>query len=130
MQWFWLSWQSGCFQYQRSAVRIQSLVKFIEHLFTVNHIEKAKIKKKRPGMAHFFKKRNETPQLGPAHTTMRIFFDLRWKVVSWKNCIFAQHCRTAFCTALPHCVLHSTAALRFAQHCRTAFSQHIAISLS
>ena len=28
---------------------------FIEHLFTVNCIEKTKIKKKRPGMAHFLK---------------------------------------------------------------------------
>ena len=29
---------------------------YIEHLFPVNCIEKMKIKKKRPGMAHFFKK--------------------------------------------------------------------------
>ena len=29
---------------------------YIEHLFTVNCIEKTKRKKKRPGMAHFFKK--------------------------------------------------------------------------
>ena len=29
---------------------------YIEHLFSVNCIEKTKIKKKRPGMAHFFKK--------------------------------------------------------------------------
>ena len=27
---------------------------YIEHLFTVNCIAKTKIKKKRPGMAHFF----------------------------------------------------------------------------
>ena len=53
-QWLWLSWYSGRFRYQRSAVRIQSLAKFIEHLFTVNCIEKTKIKKQRPGMAHFF----------------------------------------------------------------------------
>ena len=43
----WLSWESGRFQYQRSAVRIQSSAKFIEHLFTVNCIEKTKINKKR-----------------------------------------------------------------------------------
>ena len=29
---------------------------FIEHLFIINCIEKMKINKKRPGMAHFFKK--------------------------------------------------------------------------
>ena len=29
---------------------------YIEHLFTVNCIEKTKIKEKRPGMAHFLKK--------------------------------------------------------------------------
>ena len=29
---------------------------YIEHLFTVNCVEKTKIKKKRSGMAHFFKK--------------------------------------------------------------------------
>ena len=29
---------------------------FIEHLFIINCIEKTKINKKRPGMAHFFKK--------------------------------------------------------------------------
>ena len=49
-QWLWLSWQSDCFQIQRSSVRIQSSAKnYIEH-FTVNCIEKTKIK--RPGMAH------------------------------------------------------------------------------
>ena len=53
-QWLWLSWQSGCFKHQRSAVRIQSLAKFyMEHLFTVNCIEKTNINKKMPGMVHF-----------------------------------------------------------------------------
>ena len=37
-------------------VRIQSLEKFIEHLFTVNCIEKTKIKKKEAGNGPFFKK--------------------------------------------------------------------------
>ena len=32
-----------------SAIRIQSLAKFIEHLFTVNCIEKTKINKKEAG---------------------------------------------------------------------------------
>ena len=36
VQRLWLSWQRGCFRYQRSAVRIQSLAKFIMNLFTVN----------------------------------------------------------------------------------------------
>ena len=33
---------------------------YIEHCFTVNCIEKTKIKKKRPGTAHFFKKNTIT----------------------------------------------------------------------
>ena len=38
---------------QRSVVRIQPSTNFcIEHLFTVSCIEKMKIKKKRPGIAH------------------------------------------------------------------------------
>ena len=33
-QWLWLSWQSGRFRYQRSAVRIQSLARFYyEHIY-------------------------------------------------------------------------------------------------
>ena len=32
---------------------------FIEHLFIINCIEKTKINKKRPGMAHFFIVRNQ-----------------------------------------------------------------------
>ena len=55
-QWLWLSWQSGRFQYQRSAIRIQSLAKFIEHLFAVNCIEKTKIKKKEAENGPFLKK--------------------------------------------------------------------------
>ena len=56
-KWLWLSWQSGRFQYQRSAVRLQSLEKFILNicLFIISCIEKTKINKKRPGMAHFLK---------------------------------------------------------------------------
>ena len=44
----WLSWNSGRFQFQRSAVQIQSSTK-------INCIEKTKIKKNRSGMAHYFK---------------------------------------------------------------------------
>ena len=48
------SWQSGCFRHQGSAERVESLANFdMKHLFTINCIEKTKIKKKRPGMAHF-----------------------------------------------------------------------------
>ena len=54
-QWLWLSWQSGCFQFQRSAVRIPSSAKIYIEYFTVNCIEKTKIKKKRPGKAHLKK---------------------------------------------------------------------------
>ena len=41
---------------QTPEVRIQSSANFyIEHLFTVNYIEKANIKKKRRGIAHLIK---------------------------------------------------------------------------
>ena len=50
---------SGCFRYQRSAVRIQSSAKLIEHLFTVNCIEKTKIKKKEAGNGTFLKNKTE-----------------------------------------------------------------------
>ena len=46
-QWLWRSWQSSHFRYQRTRVRIQSSATFIEHLFTVNCVEKTKIKRKR-----------------------------------------------------------------------------------
>ena len=59
-KWLWRSWQSGRFQYQRTRVRIQSLATFIEHLFTVNCLQKKdeNKEKKRPRMAHFSKKNN------------------------------------------------------------------------
>ena len=47
-QWLWLSWQSGHFQFQRSVVRIPSSA----NVYTINCIEKTKIKKKKPGIAH------------------------------------------------------------------------------
>ena len=58
-KWLWLSWLSGCFQYQRSAIQIQSLAKnYLYQTFVYCQlcIEKAKTKEKRPGMVHFFKK--------------------------------------------------------------------------
>ena len=49
----------------RSAVRIQSSANFyMEHLFTVNCIDKTKIKKKRPEMAHFLIKEQHYLFLG------------------------------------------------------------------
>ena len=48
----WLSWQSGRFEHQSSAVRIQSTATFIEPIFPVNcSYKKTKIKNKRPGNA-------------------------------------------------------------------------------
>ena len=61
-KWLWLSRYNGRFQYQRSGVWLQSSAKiYIEHLFVylliIDCIEKTKINKKRPRMAHFiFKK--------------------------------------------------------------------------
>ena len=52
-KWLWLSWWSGRLQYQRSAVQIQS--PNIEHLFTVNCIEKTKINKEEAGNDPFKK---------------------------------------------------------------------------
>ena len=54
-QWLWLSWKRGCFWYQRYAVQIQSLAKIYLYwtfVYCQLCIEKTKIKKKRPGMAH------------------------------------------------------------------------------
>ena len=49
-QCFWLSWQSGRFQYMRSVVRIQSSAKFyVLNMVTVNCGKDEKIKKKEPG---------------------------------------------------------------------------------
>ena len=46
-QWLWSSWQSGRFQFQRTRVQIQSSATFIEHLFTVNCLEKRRKWRKR-----------------------------------------------------------------------------------
>ena len=57
-QWLWLSWLSGCFQFQRSVVQIQSSANvYLNWTFVCCQlcIEKTKIKKKRPGMAHLKK---------------------------------------------------------------------------
>ena len=45
----WHSWQSGCFQYQRFPIQIQSAENFMEHLFTINW----KWIKRGSGTAHF-----------------------------------------------------------------------------
>ena len=44
--WLWISWQSGCFRFQRSKVRIQSLAILAK---------RRKEQEKRPGMAKFKK---------------------------------------------------------------------------
>ena len=51
-QWLWLSCQSGRFQYQRSAVRIQSLAKFYNENINLLHMKRQKINKKRSGIAY------------------------------------------------------------------------------
>ena len=56
-QWLWLSWQSGCFRLQRSDPRFESSHRqFLYYKLYLGKscIEKAKIKKKRPGMARFY----------------------------------------------------------------------------
>ena len=71
----WLSWYSGFFRQLRSTVWIQSLAKFLNWILiqsTVT-IEKTKIKKKRPQMAHFFKKMVRSP----IKTTQEFIFTLR-----------------------------------------------------
>ena len=54
-QWFRHSWQSSCFQHQRSAVTIQSLAIFQERLFIVNCIEKTENKENETEKAPFLK---------------------------------------------------------------------------
>ena len=57
-KWLRLSWQSGCFWHQRSTVWILSLSNcFKRTLFSVNYIEKTKIKKKRGREWPVFRKR-------------------------------------------------------------------------
>ena len=64
--WWCLSWQSGHFRHRRSAVWIPTSAKF--YLPIVNQIEKMKIKKNRPGMAHLLKKRSATSSVNEAET--------------------------------------------------------------
>ena len=45
-QWLWLSCQSGCFQYQRPAVRIQSSAKFILHCLLSTVLKRRKLRKR------------------------------------------------------------------------------------
>ena len=76
-KWLWLSWQSGPFQQQRSKVQIQSLANFyVEHLFTVNCIEKIITKKKRSVLAHLKIIRGPTNQ-----TTKLLRIIGKWSVL-------------------------------------------------
>ena len=52
--WWWLSWQSGRFRHQRSAVRIPTSAKFLLNNVYCQLYWKDENKKKRPGVAHFF----------------------------------------------------------------------------
>ena len=54
-QWLWLSWQSGRFRYQRSAVRIQTSAHFYRTFIycQLYCFEKTKIKEKEAGNGHF-----------------------------------------------------------------------------
>ena len=57
----WLSWSSGCFQFKRSVVRIQSLAKiYIEHLLST--VLKRRKYRKEAGNGPFFKKSNPISQ--------------------------------------------------------------------
>ena len=61
-QWLWLSWQSGCFRFQRSAVRIQTPANFYRTFIIYCQlycIEKTKIKEKEAGNGPFFKDCND-----------------------------------------------------------------------
>ena len=52
-QWLWLSWQSGCLQYQRSVVQIQSSAKF--YTYTANCWKDENTKKKEAVSGRCFK---------------------------------------------------------------------------
>ena len=54
-QWLWLSGRAVAFDIRDPQFESRHRQTFIEHLFTVNFVEKTKMKKKRPGMAHFKK---------------------------------------------------------------------------
>ena len=58
-QWLWLSGRAVASDTRDPRFKSSHRQTFIEHLFTVNCVEKTKIKKKRPGMAHL-KKLNQS----------------------------------------------------------------------
>ena len=53
-QWLWLSWQSGHFRHQRSAVRIPSLAKFILNIVCCQLYWKDENKEKEAGKVPFY----------------------------------------------------------------------------
>ena len=73
----WLSWQSGCFQYQWSAVRIQTTANFYRPFIIYCQlycIEKTKIKEKEAGNGPFFKKMG-----------LKVFFLSQKLLTKWKD---------------------------------------------
>ena len=77
--WLWLCWQSGSFQFKRSAVRIQSSAKFYYKLLTV---EKTKIKKKRLAVAQIKK--------------VSFYISRRRKKIKWEKCFISFFGRLRF----------------------------------
>ena len=51
--WLWFSWQSGHLRYERSAVRIHSLAKFIFNICLLSTVLKTNVKKKEAGNGLF-----------------------------------------------------------------------------
>jgi len=86
-QWLWLSWQSGCFQYQTSAVRIQTPANFYRTFIIYCQlycIEKTKIKEKEAGNGPFFiKKTSQTGGKSDTHT----YVLSKWSSVLFIKCL-------------------------------------------
>ena len=77
-QWLWLSWQSGRFRHQRSAVQIQSQAKFLLNIVNCQLCRKDENKEKEAGNGPFFKKTLKIPHM--------VFFTRKILLITFWNC--------------------------------------------
>ena len=117
MQWLWLSWQSGRFQYQRFESRNRQI--FIEHLYLLSTVLYLKDENKRkrgrewPIFKKGFSKRYSANILGPAGV-------MSWGIFTTRaTYLYLSHTQNGFCAkALSKLILLLKVMLLF----RTQFS--------
>ena len=83
-----LSWQSGCFQYQRQEVRFQSSAKCYNEHISVS-CSKTEVMKKRLGMA-YFKNNNDNHNHNHQDNHKILIFDQNATYLSFANDILSQ----------------------------------------